>query len=408
MSDGTPDAPPRHRRGRTVAPELPREPSARDLRREADRDRAMRGRRRIAWALVAAMAIITASVVGSVWWLERGQTPADDPAPVLPDDGGLSALVILRHDDTDIAYALAAGHPDADDTTVLFPRALMTIVPGYGTWDLAFASGVGDPDLPAVTLTNLLGARIDGTVRIPAEVIADTVDGAVVDLPAPLIVRADDGDLVVTAAAGPAPRDAATMLLLLTEQGTDNQLSFTVRQGLVWRAFLERADADLVATVLGGADGDRAVAETVLGAMVGVPSVTVTAAPVEPVDTLGSGQERYQLQVGDAEALVTTRMPWLALVDGERVRVEILNGTGRVGVTAPVAAQLVRGGYRVVRTDNADTLDYRETRVVGHTVENQAVAFAVRELLGFGEIRVEQQQPSLVVDVTVIVGRDAP
>ena len=402
---------PRHRRGRPTSPVEPaaRQPSARDLRRAADRDRTMRGRRRVAWALVGAVALVTASVVGSVWWIERDVAEDPEPSANAPTEGGVSALLLLSHDGEDVGYGLVASHPDADDTKMLFPRSLVAIVPGYGTWDLGFASGVGEPDLPALTLTNLLGTRIDGTARVPAAALAAALDGATIDLPSPLMVR-DGPDLVVAAAAGSAPRNADTILLLLTEQGSDNQLSFMVRQGVVWRALLAAAaDApEVVAALAEGMSGDRDVAEAALAALAADPGATVTAAPVQPVDTLGSGQERYRLQVGDAEALSSARMPWLVIADGVRIRVEILNGTGRVGVTAPVASTLVRAGHRVVRTDNADTLDFRETRVVGHTVDNQASAVTVRDDLGFGDIRIEQRQPSLGVDVTVIVGRDAP
>ena len=79
---------------------------------------------------------------------------------------------------------------------------------------------------------------------------------------------------------------------------------------------------------------------------------------------------------------------------------------GSAALTGPSIASAdkyfsIFGGYT-----NADDLDFRETRVVGHTVENQDAALAVQQLLGFGEVRIEQRQPSLVVDITVIVGDD--
>lgn len=403
-ADGADDGP-RHRRGQ-VRP-VERDPSARDLRRMADRDRRSRGRRRVAWAVVAAVALVTASVVGSVWWLERD--PADPAVPeATPLSGeGQSVLVLLTDGGQTVGYALAAAHPDGADTVMLFPGSLLTIVPGFGSWDLDFSAGVGDDDLPALTLTNLLGARIDGTIRLEAAALAGTLDGAEVSLSSPLLV-ADGSDQVVVAAAGAATRDAQTLTSILAERGTDDELSWIVRQGTVWRALFEaRADDEsVVFDVVDQAVGDVVVARSVLEAVADDEAATVTAAQVESVDTLGSGDTRYRLQVGDAEALVEERMPWLALVAGERPRVEVLNGTGEVGVTGPVAAALVRDGYRVVRTDNADDTDFRETRVVGHTAENQSVALAVQSLLGFGEVRIEQRQPSLVVDVTVIVGDD--
>lgn len=402
---GTEPEAPRHKRGQVKAEERP--PSARDLRRLAERDRRARGRRRVAWALVAAVAVVTVSVVGSVWWIEREPDPDPVPAAQPLAGEGASVLVLLTDGSEVVGSALAAAHPDAADTMVFFPGSLVTIVPGYGSWDLAFAAGLDDPELPALTLTNLLGARIDGTIRVPVAAVAAQLDGSELDLPSPLLVE-DGSDQVVAAAAGAAPRTAATIETLLSDPGTDDDLSWLVRQGVVWRALMDRAAKDerVAFEVMESASGDVIVGRAVLESLAGDEAANVTAAQVEAVDTLGTNEERYRLQVDDAEAFVDERMPWLRIVEGERPRVEVLNGTGRVGITGPVAAALVKGGYRVVRTDNADDLDVRETRVVGHTVDNQDAALAVRELLGFGEVRIEQRQPSLVVDITVIVGDD--
>lgn len=400
-----PDDGPRHRRGRKRP--ATREPSARDLRRMADKDRRARGRRRVAWALVAAVALVTASVVGSVWWLERPPPEAAVPEAIPVAGEGESVLVTLVDGEAVVGAALVAAHPTGADTMILFPSALSAIVPGYGTWDLALAAEIDGDDLLALTLTNLLGARIDGSIAVPAASLAAALDGATVSLPSALLVE-EGSDQVVVAAAGSSPRSASTIEQLLTEPGTDDQLSWIVRQGAVWQAFVAAREADesLIFDLVDTASGDVVLARSVLESLATDPAGTVTAAQVEALDTFGTGEERYRLQVDDAAELVDERLPWLDLVSGERIRVEVLNGTGEVGITAPIAAALVKDGYRIVRTDNADVQDFSETRVVGHTLENQRAALDVQGLLGFGEVRIEQRQPSLVVDVTVIVGDD--
>ena len=57
-------------------------------------------------------------------------------------------------------------------------------------------------------------------------------------------------------------------------------------------------------------------------------------------------------------------------------------------------------------TDNADRLDYDTTRIIAHGREHQEVALEVREVIGRGDVSVEVLQPSGVVDLTIIVGRD--
>ncbi len=397
---------PRHRRGRKK-PAAERDPSARDLRRLAERDRRAKGRRRVAWALVGAVALVSISVVASVWWLERPGPEAAVPDPVPLAGEGESVLVKVVDGSEVVGTALAAAHPNGPDTMILFPGALSAIVPGYGTWDLAFASEVDDPDLLALTLTNLLGARVDGTIEVPAAALAALLDGAELELPSPLLVE-EGTDQVVAAAAGIAARPASTLERILTEQGTDDQLSWMVRQGAVWQALRTASESDdsIIFDLVDAATGDVVVGRSVLESLVADEAGTITAAQVESLDTFGTGAERYRLQVDDAATMVDERLSWLDIVVGERIRVEVLNGTGEVGITVPIAAALVKDGYRVVRTDNADTLDFGDTRVVGHTLENQQSALAVQALLGFGEVRIEQRQPSLVVDVTVIVGDD--
>jgi len=88
--------------------------------------------------------------------------------------------------------------------------------------------------------------------------------------------------------------------------------------------------------------------------------------------------------------------------------VEVLNGNGRIGTTGPIAALLVDKGYRIVKTDNADRDDYAETRVIAQGREQQQNAIDVQRILGSGEVLVEVRQPSGIVDLTIIVGRDIP
>jgi hypothetical protein len=88
--------------------------------------------------------------------------------------------------------------------------------------------------------------------------------------------------------------------------------------------------------------------------------------------------------------------------------VEILNGNGRIGTTGPIAALLVDNGYRVVKTDNADRDDYAESRIIAQGREHQQDAIDVQRMLGSGEVLLELRQPSGIVDLTIIVGRDNP
>jgi hypothetical protein len=50
--------------------------------------------------------------------------------------------------------------------------------------------------------------------------------------------------------------------------------------------------------------------------------------------------------------------------DGATVRVIVYNGSGEPGVAGEAAQVLIRRGYRVVDTKNADNFDYDTTQIV--------------------------------------------
>lgn len=120
--------------------------------------------------------------------------------------------------------------------------------------------------------------------------------------------------------------------------------------------------------------------------------------------------------------LDTTAEPaWIAkllarLSGAEVVRVQVLNGVGAPGVGQEVDARLggespggddFAGSFRIVRTDNADSFDYRLTRIViyDERPHSHAAAERVHQVLGVGTIQVSRQ-PQSVVDLAIVVGAD--
>lgn len=86
------------------------------------------------------------------------------------------------------------------------------------------------------------------------------------------------------------------------------------------------------------------------------------------------------------------------------VRVVIYNGSGAPGIAGEAAQVLIRSGFRVVDTKNADTFDYDTTRIVVRRGEAER-GEAVREALGAGEVSVEPSDAE-AADVIVIIGKD--
>ncbi len=87
-----------------------------------------------------------------------------------------------------------------------------------------------------------------------------------------------------------------------------------------------------------------------------------------------------------------------------RVTVEILNGSGNAGAAGRVAEALRDGGFRVVRTDNADRQDYGTTLVVDRKGRPEATREVVQYLRGGYPLLMRSALAA--ADVRVVVGRD--
>ncbi|HET6498610.1 MAG TPA: LCP family protein [Coriobacteriia bacterium] len=130
--------------------------------------------------------------------------------------------------------------------------------------------------------------------------------------------------------------------------------------------------------------------------------VALIPLPVEPV-TVGS-QTYFEPQRREIADLVSS---WwgVALAEEDRaVRVIVYNGSGRPGVAGQAAQELIRGGFRVVDTKNADSFDYETTQIVVQRGDAERGA-GVREVLGVGDV-VMQPASQEVADVIIIIGAD--
>ncbi len=87
------------------------------------------------------------------------------------------------------------------------------------------------------------------------------------------------------------------------------------------------------------------------------------------------------------------------------IRIQLWNGSGRAGLAAELASYLRDGGFDVLEVSNADRSDYRSTLVVNRS-ENPDPARIVAEYLGTRHV-IQQAGSQEMIDVTVIVGRDA-
>jgi hypothetical protein len=126
-----------------------------------------------------------------------------------------------------------------------------------------------------------------------------------------------------------------------------------------------------------------------------------------PVEGFGSGGEEgelYKVRTAELDRLVREVFPVPAGRVGDRPRVQILNGTGALGLADAVRNRL-GPGFDVRFTGNAATFDHDGTEVVFYDRAQQAAAERLRRALGVGTL-VFSRRSLAVVDVTVVVGKD--
>lgn len=319
-----------------------------------------------------------------------------------------STLIAIGTGPGDSAFALVAASPEGGPTLTVLPATMLGVVPGYGEFTLGEALAFEGPELAALTVTNELGVRIDEVLPLtPGELAAALPASVAVDLPVALFDAADGG-LVQVLGSGPQQLAPGLVEMLLVTAGAGDPFDWLQRQGAAWRGVLAAVTADPeVADRLAAAlpAGASEAADLLLAAAT-AEDLLLGAVPLEAVETVGGSA--LALAVGAATEFVPARLGHLLLRPGDRPRVEVLNGNGRIGATRLVAEALVRRGFRVVRTDNADRFDYAATVVVAQGLEAQAAAREAAGIVGAPAVYLEEAAPSLVVEVSIIVGLDIP
>lgn len=396
----------RGRRRRTQDPDRVADPE--ELARQADRVSATRARRRVAGALIGAVLLVAGSVAVTFLVLSEREVPEELGSPEV--EGRAYLGIVTGEAGMASSLALIAARSDGPAQVILFPPDLLVTIPGYGDGPIGEVTRFEGAGLAELTVANLLGVRVDGSLVFPPGAIPEAVQEPVpVDLSAELIVPVEGGGEQVVAAPGSAPRDGAALQTLLTVQGTSDQLLWLQRQGDVWEALVRAVgeDPELGRRLAAASSGAVEPAAELLVAAGRAEELVVTAVPASRI-AVGGDTEAYQLSGEEAASFVASRLDYLALREEPRTRVEVLNGNGRIGTTRAVAEALIRRGFRVVKTDNADSFDHEVSEVIAQGRENQEPALEVRELLGRGEVILELRRPSGVVDLTIIVGQDIP
>jgi len=172
----------------------------------------------------------------------------------------------------------------------------------------------------------------------------------------------------------------------------------------VYKSMLKAQDVSgLMPAVLGTnlTPADRA---DLTSALSGVTTKNVGLAPL-PVRSITIGGVTYYEPQRDQIADLLFSWWGVRLGSGKQaVRVILYNGAGKPGVAGVAARALIKAGFRIVDTGNADRFDYATTQVILYNGD-PADAIRVRDILGTGVVS-RRTQTQDIADVVVIIGRD--
>jgi hypothetical protein len=393
--------------------------------RRARRQSRRRHTRKLA-AVVLVVAVIAAAVV--VWVLqdspstgpsellpvqvEEPGTPAPDtespssPSPATAGETPRGLLVEQAADGRIVGVTVLSVDTSGKGGHVVFlPAGAMVEVPSFGIDALRDAFSLGGLPLLQSSVENLLGLSFDAvSVAGPTQLAAALGPAGVltVDVPARVEAVSPEGRVSVLWDQGPVAVSPADVPALLEAPGQGSDLDRLVRHQRFWEAWLGKV----------GEIGDDGLPPRqsmgAVGPLLGALAAGDVAFEVLPVEAVASGlaeeNDLWSVRTDELAALVARVAPD-ATPAAARIRVQVLNGTGDVGVAQVVQPLLVPAGASVSLTGNADRFDYPVTQIVFYDDEDRASADAVRAALGVGEV-VKSLTPLSVVDVTVVVGAD--
>jgi LytR cell envelope-related transcriptional attenuator len=329
------------------------------------------GRRRL---LLAGVAAVLGAAVAAVAVIvaDGGPRQAAGPGGIGPAFGDRRIVTWTIWDDKKGEkpfLAVIASGGGREPAAVVIPENTAVNIPGRGYAPIQEAVTDQDvTDAVAATVENVLGVRVDGSLRTSIEDLGRIVDRA--------------GGIQ----AGFEHLDGPGTVAYLREAPA-------VDRAIRWQ--------EVVAGTLEAVPGHPGVLESIPSSV--RPPFTGGGREVDilPFEEIGAGLVRP-----DDEAVVELVRERLAPIGAtDKVRLVVLNGNGTPGVGDDVARLLVPSGFTVVATQNAASFDQEETRVVASSREFVDDATRAVRLLGTGKVYMSGV-PTYLADVTIIVGQD--
>jgi hypothetical protein len=274
-----------------------------------------------------------------------------------------------------------------DPVFLAIPQKTVVSVPGRGLEAMGDTASVGDPEVVAAAVENILGVKVDDATGMPLASLAPLVDRiGGIDVEDPEVFSVQESRLngpqtVEYLRARPAGTGEAgddTRFIRWLEVSTAILTKAHEQPGV-----LEEIPEELRAVFAAAGGGRTEVLDL-------------------PVKAIGAGLARPDGE--DVARLAREYFVPTAETD-QVVRIVVMNGNGRPGVGQNVARLLVPSGFRLVSSLNAPKFNVETTRIVAASEEFLDEAYLAQRLLGVGEVYIVDQE-SLVADLSIVVGKD--
>lgn len=343
------------------------------------------------------------------------------------DNLGYQALVNSLDGLTD-TMLLVRFNPVRKKLAVLsIPRDTRTLIEGVGTTKINEANYKGGPALSAKSVSQLLGGvGIDRYVRVNVQAVEKLVDalgGVTIHVPKDMKYKDDSQHLYINLKAGKQKLNGEQVQQFLRYRHDElGDIGRIQRQQMLMRALMEQTlnpatvvrIPKILSLIQEYIDTNLSIEELV--ALVGFASETqrsnvqMLMLPGQFSDPKEYKASFWLPDYNSIDAMVARSFDfgdssWAEQeVDPSSVKVAIQDSTGSEKAVEAFISNLKEAGYRNAFEAKPWSEPLAVTRIVAQQGDVET-AKAVRELLGFGEVRVESTG-SLQSDVTIQLGQD--
>ncbi|MGE3271747.1 MAG: LCP family protein [Chloroflexota bacterium] len=324
---------------------------------------------------------------------------------------------------SDTIMVVSIDPPSQSVVMISLPRDLYVSIPGYYQQRINVAHAVGGPQLVAQTIQANFGIKIDNYARVDFsgfEQVVDAVGGIMIDAERPVkddeYPTEDYGVMRLYIPPGPVLLDGRSALMYARSRHSESDFGRSKRQQQVLVGLRERASGmnivPKVPALLNIAQKaiatDLSAGEMVSLGRLGLEIRRERIKTLVVDENLASpflGPNGENLLMPSRQAIQSAILHAFSEAAGQTARVEVLNGTDRVGVARQVADQLAKLGYEVTRVDDAERNDY-DTTVIEVLGANQQAATVLANRLRLPATAIKSvPTPNAQADIRVIVGR---